>query len=280
LLERQTGLVRSAITHPEQTRIGSPVELRFTLGAQSYAVEHTQIEAFADQILTGEEFHQFVRPVVDELSGVLPGPAVYHLYFPANARLGLPSGRLEQVRRDFITWVREHAQRLHDSNPERPTRERNPHGFLGRHRAVPPGFPYEVVLQRVAHWSHSMRHYGVLLVARIAPENVEELRAARLRQALDHKCPKLQRCKADGVRTVLVLEDADSSLSNHVLIGDGLAALLGERNDLPDEIYLVETAIEPWDVRRMKYDGDLLPDDKPTEFASADLVDVTGGRRG
>jgi hypothetical protein len=75
------------------------------LGAQSYAVEHTQIEAFADQILTGEQFHQFVRPVVDELSGVLPGPAVYHLYFPANARLDLPSGRLEgQVRSLLDKW--------------------------------------------------------------------------------------------------------------------------------------------------------------------------------
>ena len=74
----------------------------------------------------------------------------------------------------------EHAQRLHDLHPERPTREENPRGFEDRHRGVPPGFPYEMTLVRESHWSLSPQHDGVLLVARVAPDEVEALRTMRI----------------------------------------------------------------------------------------------------
>ena len=64
--------------------------------------------------------------------------------------------------------------------------------------------------------------------------------------ALRRKCPKLQRCKEGGARTVLVLESDDIALTNHVLVGECLAALLPERADLPNEIYLVETELDSW----------------------------------
>ncbi len=76
LLEKRTRKVRADVSCPEKTGIGPPVELRLHLGSQSYAVEHTQIEAFADQIHTAEEFGRFISPVTNELSGTLPGPAV------------------------------------------------------------------------------------------------------------------------------------------------------------------------------------------------------------
>lgn len=278
LLEGRTGKVRTNIFHPEIDGVGPPVELRLELGAQSYAIEHTRVEAFAGQIRTEEEFGQFIRPVTDELSETLPGPAVYHLYFPINARLGVKADQRARIRSDFIGWVREHAQRLHENNPEKPTRERNPHGFDERYQAMPPGFPYEVTLHREAHWSHSSRHDGVLLSARIAPEGVEALRAARLQEALERKCPKLQLCKDEGARTVLILEDGDISLSNYVLIGDGLRGLMEERADLPDEIYLIETAVNTWAVRLMKYDENYFPEVDWTEFKSTELTDITNAK--
>ncbi len=246
LMDKITGKDRADISHPEKNGIGPPVDLRLKLGTQSFAIEHTQIEAFADQIRTAEEFGHFINPVIEELSETLPGPAIYHLYFPIDTHRSVNPDKLDRIRDDFIEWVREHAERLHGKNPDRPTRERNPRGFIEQYRAKPPGFPYEVTLRREAHWALSSRHDGVLLPARIAPEDVEARRAARLRKALERKCPKLQRCKEDGARTVLVLEDADISLSNYVLIGDGLAGLLKDYANLPDEIYLVETAVDRW----------------------------------
>ena len=276
LLEKRTGKDRADVSHPEKNGIGPPIELRLKLGTQSYAIEHTQIEAFAGQIRTAEEFGRFINPVTNELSGTLPRPGVYYLYFPINARLGVQANQLDKIRSDFIEWVREHAQRLHEKNPVRPTREQNPRGFYEQYRAKPPGFPYEVTLQREAHWSLSPQHDGVLLVSRIAPEDVETLRAARLQRALERKCPKLQRCKEDGARTVLVLEDGDISLSNHALIGDRLAGLLEDHTNLPDEIYLVETALNRWVVRLMRYDECYWPEDGWAEFNSAELTDITG----
>ena len=71
LLEKRTGKDRSDISHPEKNGIGPPVELRLKLGTQSYAIEHTQIEAFAGQIHTAEEFRRFIAPVTNELSGAM-----------------------------------------------------------------------------------------------------------------------------------------------------------------------------------------------------------------
>ncbi|MCH9034287.1 MAG: hypothetical protein IID42_07260 [Planctomycetes bacterium] len=276
LLEKRTRKVRAGVSCPEKTGIGPPVDLRLHLGTQSYAVEHTQIEAFAGQIHTAEEFGRFISPVTDELSGTLPGPAVYDLYFPIDARLGVNANKLDEIRGDFKAWVRKQAQRLHEKNPDRPTRERNPRGFDEQYRGTPPGFPYEVTLQREAHWSLSPDHDGVLFASRIAPGDVEARRVARLQRAFERKCPKLKRCKEDGARTVLILEDSDLFLSNYALIGDGLADLLEGRPDLPDEIYLVETALDRWVVRLMKYDEINLPERDWTEFNSAELTDITG----
>jgi hypothetical protein len=275
LLEQQIGELRADVTQSEKTGIGPPVELRLRLGKQEYAIEHTQIEPFEGQLHTGVEFARFINPVVDEISESLPGPAVYSLYFPLNTRLGVRPQEMEDVRRNFIAWIREHAERLHQNNPERPAKDRKPHGIREQYRGKPPGFPYDLTLLRETHWSHSGRHDGVLLVSRIAPARVEEDRVARLRKALDRKCPKLQRCKTAGARTVLVLEDDDIALSNHVLVGNGLAAVSKERNDLPDEIYLVETSVTPWRVWCMKRDDVLLPEEEWEEFNSAELDDIT-----
>ncbi len=276
LLEARTGTFRSEIRHPERDGVGPPVDLRLRLGSQEYAIEHSQIEALPGQIHTAVEFGRFINPVIDELSGLLPGPAVYDLDFPFNARLGVPPAQLEQIRRDFIEWIRVHALELHEKNPERPTREKNPRECNDRYRGTPPGFPYEVTLRRKAHWSTSGVHDGVLLPTRIVKEDVETRRVDRLWKTLDRKCPKLHTCKEQGARTVLVLEDNDIALSNHVLIEDGLAGLLEERADLPDEIYLVESSVKTWGVRIIKCDEAIFPEQDWTNFDSADLIDITG----
>ena len=112
----------------------------------------------------------------------------------------------------------------------------------------------------------------------------------RLRRALSEKCwehPNLQCCKEeDGARTVLVLEDNDIALSEQSLIGTALAGLLKELSGelkFPDEIYLVDTSIDPlWQVWPMKYDDKCRPADdwagwNCTEFHVDELTDLTKG---
>ena len=53
-----------------------------------------------------------------------------------------------------------------------------------------------------------------------------------------------------------------------------LAALLPERTDLPDEIYLVETEAKSWTVRCMKLDTDCWPVEHLPELATFDVDDL------
>ena len=89
--------------------------------------------------------------------------------------------------------------------------------------------------------------------------DLEDRRFVRLRRAFSEKAPKLQECKKEGVRTVLVLESGDSALTRFDHIGNLLSRLLAERTNAPDEIYLVETHTNPWWVYLIKRDGDHWP---------------------
>ena len=142
---------------------------------------------------------------------------------------------LDRVQRDFIDWMRKKAQCLYERNRDRLERKHTSPRCPDSIEAKPPGSPCPVRLWVCAACSESKR--GVLRPARLGVDD-EELEAGladRPREAFRRKCPKLQRCKEDGAWTVLMLESDDIALSNHVLVGECLAALLPERTDLPDE---------------------------------------------
>ena len=96
---------------------------------------------------------------------------------------------------------------------------------------------------------------------------LEARRTNRWREALRRKCPNRQRCKEGGARTVLVLESDDIVLTDHVLVGECLAALLPECPDPPDEICPVETEVGSWAVRCMKLDTECWPVEHSVELA-------------
>ena len=96
-------------------------------------------------------------------------------------------------------------------------------------------------------------------MVRGCPDDPEDRRRDRLDRAFRKKCRKLQECRACGARTVLVLESDDIGLTDFHVVGDQIAMLLGERRDAADDIFLVETAIDPWLVWLMKQDRDLWP---------------------
>ena len=247
-IEQRTGETRAEIRRPETERIGPPVDLRLRLGVREYAIEHTQIEVIPGFIQAGEEYMQFIRPIIDALSGTLPEPGAFTLHFPIDTNLGVKLSDLARIRRDFITWIQTKAQCLYERNRDRLEQERPSPLSLDFIEAKPPGFSYPVRLSIGVASSASKR--GTLRCGRYAPgdEELKARRAERLREALRRKCPKLQRCGEDGARTVLVLESNDIALTNHDLVGECLAVLLPERTDLPDEIYLVETEVKSWTV--------------------------------
>jgi len=78
------------------------------------------------------------------------------------------------------------------------------------------------------------------------PEDLEKKRTARIKQALDTKCPKLFKAKSNhgNGRSVLIFESNDIAISNAIAIGTAFAESVLERlHDKPDEVFLVESGV-------------------------------------
>ena len=260
LLEVQTGDARTDIRHPEKDGVGPPVDLRLRLGTQEYAIEHTRIEPFENQIKTGLVFKQINDCIEERLSDTLPGPAYYELHVPTDVRLPEKKKKRNRALNNFVEWIRRNAQYLHEKNSGRSRLTRSPYRSDDRIQGIPTGFDCAVELLRWPDAALLGLRPGYLRMKRLIGFNdLEELRLDRLMRAFSRKCPKLQACHATGARTVLALESRDIVLTSFDLIGNQLPKLLAEHTDVPDEIYLVETGINPWLVWLMKRGDDHWP---------------------
>lgn len=259
ILEDRTGKERADLRRPEVDGVGPPVDLRLWLGDQEFALEHTLIESFEGQIETGSVFSRITEHIRRGLSGRLPGPACYVLQVPVNVALPRSVSRRNRALDGLLDWIRESAQSMDRTNPQQTQRWRNPSRFDDRIREIPPGFACEMTLQRQPEAALVGREPGDLFAMLICPDELEKLRADRLKRAYSDKCPKLGSAKAEGARTVLVLENEDIALASFDLIGDLVPTLLSERIIPPDEIYLAETHTNPWLIWLMKYDAQHWP---------------------
>jgi hypothetical protein len=102
-----------------------------------------------------------------------------------------------------------------------------------------------------------------------------------MRTAMAKKLPKLHSWKNSGARSVLVLENRDLSLSDHVIVLEAAEDALKGRPDAPDEIWLVDTTITAeWTVWCLMRDGVSSPHEETAfryrDFNPDDLVDVGG----
>jgi len=279
LLEELTGTVRSRIRHPEKERIGPPVELRVNLGQQNYAMEHTLIQSFPEQIKYGVRFHKLIKPVLDVLSGTLPGSAIYYLVCPLDAGLDLKPKELNQAHDALVYWIRETAQRLNEKSQQRSENWLAGRRVQDSETDTPAGLQFEVTLTRRSFRNPDTpadkERAGRLYPSRVAPEDLDQSRMDQMRTSLKRKLPKLWKCKLEGARTVLILEDQDIALSNPVLVRECVESLMNQRNDWPDEIHLVETSTKRWYVWLLMRDGAFSPNESPVEIESAELFDIT-----
>lgn len=246
-LETQTLRVRSDVTHPETDGSGPPVETRFRLGGEKYALEHTLLEPFEQSIQMAAEFQAFAGEIADTLNGTLPKPGIYDLHFPLHPTQGRHRRTHSLLRAEIIAWVRSVATELHAECPERPSRDWRPHGHEGSRTESIRGL--ELTLRRRTHWAYRDRYDGALLLARLIDADIEPRRRARVQRALDDKFKKLSACREDGDKTILILEFADTALTNHVVVSEALEPLLEGRPDVPDHIYIADTTDETtWDL--------------------------------
>jgi hypothetical protein len=223
-------------------------------------MEHTIVEAFDGQIHTGVDFASFIEPVVEALDRHMPPPGRFDLLFNIDPSKGLKPRDIPAVRALIVEWVREKAIELHAECPEQPLRNHKPAGVSNSRKHAVSGV--ELTLHRQTIWSLPEIAHGRLFVTRFAPKDYNVLRVGRMKKAMDKKLPKLKVWKDSGARSVLVLENGDLSLSNHVVILEAAEAALLNRSDQPDELWLVDTTVRnEWTAWCLIRDGVPFPDD-------------------
>ena len=243
LLEKRTGESRSDVWFPEEEQCGPQVDLRLTLGTHEYAIEHTRIEPFDNQIETTSLLNETKDYINRWLSTPLPGAAYYELQLPIGFCLPhKKTNKRAQALKSLVDWIQASAQCLYSRNSHPTGPVRNPHCPDDRITGKPDGFNCAIELLRCPAAVLIRRKPGSLGMRLFCPgefSDLEDRRCDRLRRSFSRKLPKLQECKAAGARTVLVLENRDTALSLFDQIGNGLPRLLAEHTDTPDEIYLV-----------------------------------------
>lgn len=261
-LERFTSETRRDIRHPEKDNTVPKerrVDLHLKLGAQEYAIEHTRIGPLENEIRNNFRFVKRYNYIKERILDSLPGLAYYILEIPVDFKL--PANRKQREREidELIEWIQLSAHYMQELIAYR-IKQTGGHDRTALSLKVTQlKFGCDIELLRVPYATFTNRKPGSIEIRPIYPDDIEmkARRIERLQQAFDDKCPKLKHCKEGDdadTRTVLILESVELALRRDAHIGYQLHALLTERSDAPDEIYLVETGMSYWLVFPVKRD--------------------------
>lgn len=230
-----------------------------TVGDVLYAFEHTGIEPFDNQIELEVHNRKLFGPLCERFDH-RSDREFWELHVPIDAPAGLRGARLDQVRDLLIHWIETNAARF----PVTVLYDRYANPSLGETIA---GVPFPFSLHRGSldspHFPRESPLCGRFTVKYFVSGDLERARGARLQKACEDKFPKLATWKrAEGARTVLVLEENDLSLTNHQLVAEALPPIQAAMLDAADEIYLVSTHITAkWWVTCLRRAGKTYYDD-------------------
>ena len=243
---------RAEISHPEKEGVGPPVDLRLQLGNQHYAIEHTRVESFDNQIKAGISIRELKQYIKERFTDSLPGPVYYELQVPMDVCLPEKRKDRERMLNTLDKWIRESACRMHGRNTDlfrplfAPIRSKVWHDDCVT--GTPLGTAYEIKLMRTKLWppAHCIPQgasRGLLCCGTTTWRKMKETTVisggcnGRLTKSVRNS--NIARTKV--LRTVLILEAVDSFMTLNDQIGRYLPALLDGRKEVPDDIYLVES---------------------------------------
>ena len=245
LLARRRGEhIISAHTVDAVVRDKPALEWIFDTPTAKFAVEHTRIESFSNQIGEGKLFAQLLAPLESELAGKLPG--AFFLIVDVGAAKA-PNTEHAEIRRILAEWVLAKGAELE------PEEQSGPDGNCDITER-PSGVPFEVTLYRDADCDSR------LYIIQNLVGDLQSLQRDRIRTALARKCPKLSQASKDGRVSILVLESDDVALANRRAIASATVAELSSRNDAPDIVIWARTSTNPWKAWVLKDGAKTHPD--------------------
>ena len=269
-IETRDDAKRVDLIFPEKAHHVGPVELVCSIGPQRYALEHTRIEPIAGFIQLNAEAERHFKPLENMLVGKLPVDDRFELQIPFGVMLGKSDRAVRPIQEALTNWIVATAPTL-------------PIARLGRvvlpvTKFIVPGVPFEVHLHR---WKREGFPFP-FHVTHLVGSDIESARRERIRTAYIKKLDKLLKWKKMGARAVLILEEDDIQLTNHLVVGDALFDIESSISEQPDEIYLLSTASAVWFGVPIRVDRttlyDLELDKRYWETAPDKLADVTNLR--
>lgn len=265
ILEERVGSSRTLPLHfPEKVPHEAPVELTCKIGSTLYALEHTKVEAYPEQMQDGSNFSDALEHLENSLTDALPKHARFNLIVPANSFKGLTAKSVKDIRVKIERWVIRTAPQLIPSGRQMESITESIDGV---------GF--RVTLQAIFGIQNEN---GKLRIARYAPPDLEILRTVHIGQVLARKLPKLKTWANKGALTVLILESEDIALTNHHLVLEALKLSLKSQTFCPDFIFFVYAVGSTWIVQTLVSEKQFpeIPYQWHIyrEFESTELVDL------
>jgi hypothetical protein len=212
------------------------VEWVFDTPTAKFALEHTRLEGFSNQIREGKLFAELLAPLETELRGKPPG--TFFLIVDVGTAKA-PSTEHPEIRKILAEWILANGAELEPDEQSVPDANCD----ITERR---PGLPFDVTLHRDADYDSQ------LFIIQNLVGDLQELRRERVRTALDRKCPKLRRASQDGRVSVFVLESNDLALANRHAIANATVAEVSVRDDAPDIVIWARTSTNPWKAWLLK----------------------------
>lgn len=231
------------------------VEWFFETRSAKFAVEHTRIESFSNQIEEGKLFAKLLGPLEAELKGKVPG--AFFLIVDVGAAKA-PSAQHDEIRRGLADWIRAKGAGLDAEE------QSGPDGNCDL-TDTPPGVPFQVTLHRDADYDSR------LFIMQSLSGDRESLQRDRIRTALARKCPKLLEASNNGRDSILILESDDVALASLRTVANPTIMELSARDDAPSIVIWARTSTRPWKAWFLK-DGAATHPDIPT--AGPHVLDV------
>jgi len=129
-----------------------------------------------------------------------------------------------------------------------------------RVEAQVPGVPFALGVRR-----ERAAGSGSLFGMRVAPADLREQRVQVLAERIQAKSEVLSRYRAQGCRTVLIIESDDVALTDRQEICEDFQnAVKIQGPSAIDDVFLIETDTQPWCVTSLKIGNELMVTANPS----------------
>lgn len=246
----------------EEIRNAEAVDILVHCVQTNIIIEHTRIESYPEQIGEDIRVKKLIGPVIKKLDGKMPKPGHYRLCLHVGAVKGVKYKDSTKLQLALEDWIIKKAPTLEIGSPNTA-----PCHYV---KEKPDGVPFEVTLYR---WPC---RDGRICCSLVCSDDLEQQQIQRIQRALRDKCPKLQDAKNSNNISILVLELNDIFLGNYTWVAKNVIRDLDNRQDIPDDIYLIMTELDSWDVWIIKEEDTEFPNIRD---AGPYYLDLSGKER-